>query len=91
MSTHTRRGVLAALTATAASAALTPAATSARPVVTPYARLAGRLARIRYHLSVHRVRQDPEVAQLRRAVVSLVAVVEDLVALVDDSRQEPTR
>lgn len=75
----TRRTALVGA-ATAATAALTATA-HARPMVNDHDRLTRRLGVIRGRLSFRRRQEAPEVTELRRAVVALVGVVEDLVAL----------
>lgn len=83
----TRRTALVGA-ATAAAAAVTATA-HAKPLPSPYDRLSRRLATIRGRLSLRRRGEAPEVAELRRAVVALVGVVEDLVSLENTRTDEP--
>lgn len=77
----TRRSTLAALAAVPAVLVGARPAEATKPLPNPWDRLSRRLDTIRGRLSLHRRGEAPEVAELRRAVVRLTEVVQDLVDL----------
>lgn len=78
---YTRRSALTAAAAATTVLTSSAAAHGNKPLPNAWDRLALRLGKVRGRLSLLRREEDPEVAELRRAVVALVAIVEDLVAL----------
>lgn len=77
----TRRTVLATLAASTTTLAAASSAGATKPLPNPWDRLQARLGKVRGRLSLHRRGEAPEVAELRRAVVALLGIVDDLVAL----------